>query len=830
MGIGRRSASGRTELGPGSSELGAGGAELGVGSAELESEGAELDAELSAGRAESGADAESNDDAPQHPFEAYFDKNWDKCRSMWCAFERQNAVTLGNNTNNRIEASWKQLKDLVDSFMKVDECIVSIIYYQAQEEKKFMDSLFKLSVVHDPKYDREMQLLSNLISSHACELIYEQYVFATTRGKYKYKEAVPGVFLVQYVSDEEDALDEPTSTYSVMKREWTCSCMFMTSRLLPCRHVFYLRKALGFESITPTQLLHPRWLLTTLRSSTDAPQLLGASFAVSSVLPEPKATWDSNRKFREANAVASTNSEHLSGLGMREYRAAMKVLEDVGKLFKHGEYTAISRMTDVAEPADALQSTELPAEHHVAQDLDVSSSASVQTTQLGMDGSQLGSDGFQLVSEENPTNPDGLDTSEEVNSSQAESTLPVAVAPPVQAKKKQQHAVALREATGDFVLESPPKPRGRPKQKTRAVKAKRSENAARVEEDVNMHENGLSLVSAYELLEENPTFNSTHEKLLQFKLFVFVGKQKPPIAHEITKLPTNKPLVRPEEIVRMFSKDLIKKCMAKVSAYQRKHPGVRELDIALEILGVGVFANSTVALMKKWHRACDVLKQIEKTLKWMKQLEFSRLANSSFAVEEDPDLPEKLKAIGILSTETQVLDLTAKQCITDEVMRTVMLKKFGPDPNIVIFDASALGVVVDGSVGADTASIQRAMRGLSTEIVLFPVNCNNNHWCSIVINLAKGKVSIYDSSSSSYLLGVRAVAQTLIPLLPSTVEMSLRVQTYESGLGVQTDSYNCGIYVLIAFEIFCGAEPLGHLDKKTLQCLRYRYLRMCLED
>ncbi|EGZ30737.1 hypothetical protein PHYSODRAFT_404676, partial [Phytophthora sojae] len=75
-------------------------------------------------------------------------------------------------------------------------------------------------------------------------------------------------------------------------------------------------------------------------------------------------------------------------------------------------------------------------------------------------------------------------------------------------------AVALREATSDFGLESPPRPRGRPKQKTRAVKAKRSENAARVEEDVN--EDGLSLISAYELLEDNPTFNSTHEKLLQF--------------------------------------------------------------------------------------------------------------------------------------------------------------------------------------------------------------------------------------------------------------------------------------------------------------------------
>ncbi|EGZ30736.1 hypothetical protein PHYSODRAFT_324050 [Phytophthora sojae] len=162
-------------------------------------------------------------------------------------------------------------------------------------------------------------------------------------------------------------------------------------------------------------------------------------------------------------------------------------------------------------------------------------------------------------------------------------------------------------------------------------------------------------------------------------------------------------------------------------------------------------------------------------------------------------------------------------------MKTVMFKKFGSDPNIVIFDASALGVAVDGSVSAETAGIWRAMRGLSTEIALFPVNCNNIHWCSIMMNLAKGKVCIYDSSSS-YLLGVRAVAQTLIPLLLSTVEMSLRVQTYKSGLGVQTDSYNCGIYVLNAFEIFCGAEPLGHLDKKTLQCLRYRYLRMCLQD
>ncbi|KAG2786496.1 hypothetical protein PC129_g5084 [Phytophthora cactorum] len=98
-----------------------------------------------------------------------------------------------------------------------------------------------------------------------------------------------------------------------------------------------------------------------------------------------------------------------------------------------------------------------------------------------------------------------------------------------------------------------------------------------------------------------------------------------------------------------------------------------------------------------------------------------------------------------------------------------------------------------------------------------------------MMNLDKGKVAIYDSSSSTYLTCVRSVAQTLITLLPEGARPSPRVQTYESGLGVQVDSYNCGVYVLLAFEMFCGAEPLGHLDKKSLQCLRYRYLYMWMQ-
>ncbi|ETM50973.1 hypothetical protein L914_05089 [Phytophthora nicotianae] len=148
-------------------------------------------------------------------------------------------------------------------------------------------------------------------------------------------------------------------------------------------------------------------------------------------------------------------------------------------------------------------------------------------------------------------------------------------------------------------------------------------------------------------------------------------------------------------------------------------------------------------------------------------------------------------------------------------MHLVFSKRFGLNPNVTIFDAESLGVVVDGNILADKEMIRRNLAGLSKELVLFPVNCNGNHWCSVMINLEKGSVAIYDSSSSSYLTSVRSVAQTLIMLLPELARPRPRVQTYESGLGVQLDSYNCGVYVLLAFEMFCGGDPLGHLHKKN---------------
>ncbi|ETO99808.1 hypothetical protein F441_22765 [Phytophthora nicotianae CJ01A1] len=63
-------------------------------------------------------------------------------------------------------------------------------------------------------------------------------------------------------------------------------------------------------------------------------------------MQESNAVWDSNRKYREANYIASSINEHLSGLGMKDYRTAMSALRNIATLFSCGKYDAIRQHSD----------------------------------------------------------------------------------------------------------------------------------------------------------------------------------------------------------------------------------------------------------------------------------------------------------------------------------------------------------------------------------------------------------------------------------------------------------------------------------------------------
>ncbi|KAG1688159.1 hypothetical protein DVH05_003941 [Phytophthora capsici] len=190
-----------------------------------------------------------------------------------------------------------------------------------------------------------------------------------------------------------------------------------------------------------------------------------------------------------------------------------------------------------------------------------------------------------------------------------------------------------------------------------------------------------------------------------------------------------------------------------------------------------------------------------------------------------------LENLPILSSEyADVVDLAAKETLSAQVMQKVLHKLFDADQRVLVTDPSILAIS-NGAITTDSTYFKQALSGVTKKRkVLFPINCNNNHWCAVLMDLEKGRVFVYDSMASTYATSVRAVTQNMIMMLPEVVRPSARLVTHDPGLGIQNDSYNCGVYVLLAFEVFCGSEPLGHLDKKTLQCMRYRYLRMCINE
>lgn len=175
-----------------------------------------------------------------------------------------------------------------------------------------------------------------------------------------------------------------------------------------------------------------------------------------------------------------------------------------------------------------------------------------------------------------------------------------------------------------------------------------------------------------------------------------------------------------------------------------------------------------------------------------------------------------------------MLDFAAKGSLEDTTMWTAMQKLFGTDNMVVMINPTTVSITRNDSIRTDRDALRVALNEVSSQRILIPINCSGNHWCAIIVNSATDEILLYDPMHSSYMASIRAVAGSLVSLLPGAGVKRYRTRLYESSLGIQTDSYNCGVYVLLVFEMLCGANAVGAVDKKMLQCLRYRYLCMCL--
>ncbi|KAJ8542541.1 hypothetical protein ON010_g12272 [Phytophthora cinnamomi] len=210
----------------------------------------------------------------QHPFFHYFLKKWDVCRDRWSTFAREGVTTFSMSENDGPFApTWNAIFAAVNDEMALDETVAAIRYYQTVVERAFTRELnFQANnpsnnhnIVgsnNGEDYDAEMRLLAATVSPAAASLIFPQYRYAISRGAYQFCEPSRGSFFISTVSKNDVFSDEPSKEFCVeVDRGWQCSCAFMVNHLLPCRHVFYIRRIVRCSTVIPLGNIEPRWVL-----------------------------------------------------------------------------------------------------------------------------------------------------------------------------------------------------------------------------------------------------------------------------------------------------------------------------------------------------------------------------------------------------------------------------------------------------------------------------------------------------------------------------------------------------------------------------------------
>ncbi|KAF1782153.1 hypothetical protein GQ600_20363 [Phytophthora cactorum] len=182
-----------------------------------------------------------------------------------------------------------------------------------------------------------------------------------------------------------------------------------------------------------------------------------------------------------------------------------------------------------------------------------------------------------------------------------------------------------------FEISSPIRARGRPKQKAKVNKAKKCTSIRMAKADSILHDKQLSLQTISDIVWHDTTYTNCAELLRQFQ--VFEKKMKPPVAHIIANLPTTKSIMAPAHISRILSKALLQRANKKVMTLQKKNRALAERDVGVEFPGLVVIGGQSLMSMRRWHQAIDALNRLDRTKKWIAELDFSQFRETHLLVK-----------------------------------------------------------------------------------------------------------------------------------------------------------------------------------------------------
>lgn len=167
---------------------------------------------------------------------------------------RSSYFTAGNTTTNRLEASWRQMKRLLNLTTTLDKCLAGIFLYQNTIMRNLRRELIEnsYSLHYDPMFPSEIQDIGDAASIFVFKTVYDEFV------RFKQLKAHMGVI----EQDETHAvvLNRSGTRFRCRLDASHCNCQYFATFRLPCAHVmFIVLEELGIERL-PASMVAERWL------------------------------------------------------------------------------------------------------------------------------------------------------------------------------------------------------------------------------------------------------------------------------------------------------------------------------------------------------------------------------------------------------------------------------------------------------------------------------------------------------------------------------------------------------------------------------------------
>ena len=167
-------------------------------------------------------------------------------------YKRDHHVHLGNTTNNRLESHNQKLKDLTHRSSTLSEMFQNVLRFSNTSASEYSHAVFKeefTTCIFADKGIEGAQDVRSVCTQYASDTIINQLRLAHT---VKYE-----------ISSENDndynVTNKGINIYNVNLMEDQCSCSFKRTLMMPCRHIFAVRRSLSMP-IFEEEMVGQRWL------------------------------------------------------------------------------------------------------------------------------------------------------------------------------------------------------------------------------------------------------------------------------------------------------------------------------------------------------------------------------------------------------------------------------------------------------------------------------------------------------------------------------------------------------------------------------------------